>query len=287
MALPWSLAEKLGVAPEKTSQRRLAASVSAAAATAQTHYIDLPTDHFIHSILLECLENSTLDDCISELRVIGEGSRYFKKMTGGMCKEISISHFEKMATGYYKVYFKDPRIGLAKPLPSWVLTSLQLEIDDIAPAATKKNTIRTTIVEEKYQNQDLSNWKVLVEKYLKWSHFGTDTLEQEYKHERNFDVFGYLYAMDDNATLSDTIFDKLTFKGFTPEEEITMVNSIYISQLKRENADEFKNALDTGYTMLEFPRGLSSRKFTSLYSYLNIPTAGANAGVRVLERYLV
>jgi hypothetical protein len=292
MALPWSLAKVLGVRPEKTQARPLKTYSSAAAATAQTHYIDIPTDHFIHCILLKCLESvsgtpTTLDDFISAIRLIGDGSKYLKQMTGGMAKQIQIVNFENPATGFYKLYFKDPRIEASKPLPSWVFTSLTLEIDDIAPATGEKNYIYPTVIEEMYGGQDLTNWRALVEKYSKWSKFGTNTGEQEYLHERAYDVYGYLLAMDDNGTLSNTAFDKLTLKGITRDAEYNLLDKVDIPTLREQNKLEFKNALGTGYAMVEFPQGLPSHMFTSLKSILNIPSAGTNVGVRILERYLL
>ena len=109
-------------------------------------------------------------------------------MTGGMAKQIQIVNFENPATGFYKLYLKDPRIEASQSLPSWVYTSLVLEIDDIAPTTSEKNYIYPVVVEEMYGGQDLTNWRALVEKYSKWQKYGTNTLEQEYKHERAYDV---------------------------------------------------------------------------------------------------
>jgi len=284
--------EKLGVRPERTQTRPLKTYSSTTDATAQTHYIDIPTDHFIHSLEIKCLESvtdvpTTLDDFVSEMRLIGDGSKYIKKMTGTMCKEVDAMNDEVAATGFYKLYFKDPRIGASKPLPSWLFTSLQLEIDDIAPAASEKNYIYVTVTEQFFGGEDISGYRALVEKYSKFAKFGANTGEQEYLHERAYDVFGYLYLMSDNATPSATIFDKLTLKGITKEGEYDLLNAISIPQLKEMNKREHKTVPGTGYFWAAFPPGLPSHQFTSLKSILNIPTAGTNAGIRVLERYLL
>ena len=286
------MANAIGVRPEKTQRRPLKTYPSTADATAQTHYIELPTDHFIHYIDLKCLESvtdipATLDDFVSAIRLIGDGSKYLKVMTGAMSKEICKVNHSVKNTGFYRLFFKDPRIPESKPLPAWVFTSLQLEIDDIAPAASEKNYIYPEVVEEMYQGQDLTNWRALVEKYSKWAKFGANTGEQEYLHERAYDVFGYLLAMDDNGTLSDTKFDKLTLKGITRDAEYSILSNVNISQLKEQNYSEYQVAMGAGFAMIEFPQGLPSHQFTSLKSLLNIPTAGTNIGVRVLERYLL
>lgn len=292
MALPWSLAESLGIRPEKTQRRPLKLYKSDADATAKTHYIEIPTDHFIHYIDLKCLESvtdvpTTLDDMITNIRLIGDGSKYLKVMTGGMSKEICKISREIKNTGFYRLYFKDPKIPESKPLPSWIFTSLMLEIDDIAAAASEQNYIYPEVTEEMYAGQDLTNWRALVEKYSKWSKFGTNTGDQEYLHERAYDVYGYLLVMDDNGTLSDTKFDKLTLKGITRDAEYNIINNVNIPQLKEQNYSEYQVAMGTGYAMLEFPQGLPSHQFTSLKSLLSIPTAGTNIGVRILERYLL
>lgn len=292
MALPWSKAILSSIRPEKTQRRPLKTYASAADATAQTHYIELPTDHFIHYIDLKCLESlsdvpTTLDDMISAIRLIGDGSKYLKVMTGTMAKEISKVNHEVKNTGFYRLYFKDPRIEASKPLPSWVFTSLILELDDIAAASSEKNYIYPEVVEEMYAGQDLTNWRALVEKYSKWSKYGANTLEQEYLHERAYDVYGYLVLMDDNGTASSTIFDKLTLRGITKDAEYNILNGVNIPQIREQNYSEYQTAMGTGFAMVEFPGGLPSHQFTSLKSILNIPTAGTNAGVRILERYLL
>jgi hypothetical protein len=43
----------------------------------------------------------------------------------------------------------------------------------------------------------------------------------------------------------------------------------------------------TGMFIVDFPMGLPAYKYTNLRSILNIPTAGTNINVKVLERYVL
>jgi len=285
----WSMMEKYGLPSEKTWERRISAITQPNANLAETVTVELPLDHFIHGILLRCAkdtDDSNVDN-VNELRLIGDGNKYIKKMTGGMGKAVCIANAHKQSTGFYRVYATDPYIRLAQPIPAWVFTSLNLEIDVAAAGAGIKNKIFPMIVEGAYRGEDLKGWKILIEKYLKWAKFGANTGEQEYRHERNYTLFGYLYEEDDGGALSDTKFNYLTLKAFTKESELTLRDKIFLAQLKEENTNEFMNALPTGYHMLEFPDGLPTYNYTALYSYLNIPTAGTNIGVKVLERYVL
>lgn len=293
MALQWSIAKVLGVQPTKTQSRPLPRQASPSTNTACTITVPIPTDHFIHKILLKVGYNSvttaigTLADDITEARLIGDGSKYFKKMLGTMIKAIQIVNFEGNTTGYYIIYLKDPRIEASKPLPAWLFTTLNLELDLPAGGSSQYVVVEPTIIEEFYNNQDLTNWKVLVEKYPGRTTYGTSTGEQTYLHERAYDVYGYLYRIDDQDTASATIFDYLTLKAIARDGEWNLRDKANIPLLVQENLAEFKAAFGTGFFMVEFPQGLPSHQYTSLKSILNIPSAGTVAGVRVLERYLL
>jgi len=291
----YSLQKLKGLEPTKTWQRRLPDQYSASAATAQKFYIDLPRDHFIHKIIIAISESSSkafdpsnLADDIVNIQLVGNGNKYIKDMTGAMCKQVMKLNKEKPATGFYVLYFSDPKIPIAKPLPAWVFTSLQLIIEDNAPASGQYHTVHVTLVESAYQGEDITDWHILIEKYLRWAKFGSNTGWQRYEHERAYEVFGYLYCMDDNGTLSDTVFDKLKLLARTKEKEITIISEVPISVIKAENNAEISvDTLDTGFFALEWVDGFPTHEFTSLYSYLNIPSAGTNVGLRVLERYVL
>jgi hypothetical protein len=204
-----------------------------------------------------------------------------------MFKQVMKMNRRKPQTGLYEIFFTDPKIGDAQPLPSWVFTSLVLNITDVAPASSKYHYIDVVVVESAYEGQDLSNWKVLIEKYLKWVKYGTNTGEQLYEHERAYKIYGYLYVMDDNGTLSATIYNKIKLLGRKPEGELTIVD-VPVPLLKAENDAEVGiDTLSTGYVYLEWKDGFPANEFASLYSKPNIPSAGTNAGLRVLERYVL
>jgi len=283
-----------GLKPTKAWQRLVKRVSSAAAATAQTFQIDLPRDHFIHEIIITCYEYtgdtydpSNLADKLSTIQVVANGNKYLKDGTADMFKQVMKINGRKPQTGLYEIFFTDPKIGDAQPLPSWVFTSLVLNITDVAPASSKYHYIDVVVVESAYEGQDLSNWKVLIEKYLKWVKYGTNTGEQLYEHERAYKIYGYLYVMDDNATLSATIYNKIKLLGRKPEGELTIVD-VPVPLLKAENDSEVGiDTLSTGYVYLEWKDGFPANEFASLYSKPNIPSAGTNAGLRVLERYVL
>lgn len=294
MSFNWKISEMRGLAPEETHQRPLKLWASATADNAETATIEIPTDHFIHSLLLRVAKGTvasargtTLADGITTVRVIGDGNKYYKKLTGGMAKQVSITEKEAQSTGFYKIYFSSSRIKQAQPLPAWIHTSATLEIDLATGGATYYNSVDVTLIESFYKGQDLTNWKILIEKYLVDKNYGTATGEQEYRHERAYTIFGYIYEMDDNGTLSDTAFDYLILKAISSEGEHRLVDKMRIEQIREANQNEYQQALDTGYAIVEFPQGFSTHRYTSLYSFLNIATAGTDVGLKVLERYVL
>jgi len=189
-----------------------------------------------------------------------------------------------MSTGYYMLYFTDPKIPKAKPLPAWLFSSILLRLKDNAPAASNYHYINATLFES--AGREISgDWALLVEKYLRWKKYGTDTGWMDYDHERAYNVFGYLYAVDDDGALSDTEFDKIRLIARTKEGEKRLFNETRLDHIKQQDQVEYQNALPTGFFSVEFPAGLPTAKYTSLTSQLNIPSAATNAGLRVLERY--
>lgn len=288
----FTLQQQKAIEAEELMPRPLKGAVSAAAAAAQTFDIDVPTDHFIHAILLAIGEDTnagadedgTLADDLTDISLILNGNNYVKEMTGDMAKAVSIMNKNVMSTGYYILYFTDPKIPQAKPLPAWLFSSITLRLKDNAPAASNYHHIQATLIET--AGREISGeWRLLVEKYLRWKKYGTDTGWQDYEHERAYNVFGYLYCIDDDGTLSDTEFDKLRVIARTREGEKRLFSETKVAHLMEADKVEYQNALPTGFVSVEFPAGLPTHKYTSLLSQLNIPTAATNAGLRVLERY--
>lgn len=281
----------------RTWQRRIKAQSSTTIKTAQDFTFDLPRDHFIHEIHITVYETSglagtthipkDLQDHLLFIQLVGNGNKVLKYGTGDMFKQVMLVNKRNIQTGLYTLFFSDPHIPDAKPLPSWVFTSLTLTLTDQAPIVLSKHYIEIVVTESAYENQDLSSWRVLIEKYLKWQKYGTNTGEQDYEHERAYKVFGYIYTMDDNGVLSDLIFDYVKLLGRKPEGEVTIVD-VPIALLEAENNSEVAfNHLTAGYVSLQWLRGFPANEFASLYSKPNIPAAGTNAGLRVLERYVL
>lgn len=292
----FSTQEKQNLNPMRTWQRRLTRQVSTTAATAQDFTFDLPRDHFIHEIHITVYETTSpgltrqatmLVDDLTAISLVGNGNKVLKYGTADMFKQVMKLNRRNPSTGLYTLFFSDPKIPEARPLPSWVFTSLTLTLTDNAPAACQMHCIEIVVTESAYENQDLSNWRVLIEKFLKWQKYGANTGEQDYEHERAYKIFGYLYVMDDNGTLSATIFDLIKLLGRKPEGEVTIVD-VPVTLLKAEDDSEIAfTTLSTGYLSVEWLRGFPANEFASLYSKPNVPTAGTNAGLRVLERYVL
>ena len=144
-----------------------------------------------------------------------------------------------------------------------------------------------TIVESAYADEDLGDWKILVEKVSSWSKYGTDIGWQEKEHERAYKIFSYIYAFDDDGTLSDTAFNKLKLLGRHPKGENIIADEILIAVLQAENKGTIIEDIDAGFAFLQWAKGFPTKDFSSLYSKLNIATAGTNVGVRVMERYIL
>lgn len=284
------------VQPENLRARKITPQHSAAAATLQSFPFEIPTDRLIHAILISIgesttasgeTEQGTLADDITDID-LNSNLGHLKELTGGMAKQISIINKDTQSTGFYKLYFTDPVIKKAMPLPAWLFSSLDLKVTDNAPAASNYHHIRVSVIESEVpKGMDVSDWRILCERYLRWRKYGTNTQWQDYDHERAYEIFGYLYAMDDNATLSDTIFDRLTLLGIKPGGEHRLSDEDWIPHIKELNKQAYQGALGTGYFYMEFPQGYNSGQYNSLLSKVNIPTAGTNAGLRVVERYLL
>jgi len=289
---PKGLAEV--VRPENLRARKLKRQSSGTVAVAQTFTFEIPTDRLIHSIIVSIGESTdvsgvqgTLADDILSVD-LNSNIGHLKEMLGSMTKQIAYINKEVPSTGFYKLYFTDPVIKQAMPLPSWLFSSLDLDITDNAPAASNYHHVQVSVVESEVpKGLDVSEWRILCERYLRWKKYGTDTGWQDYDHERAYKIYGYLYAVDDDGALSDTEFDMITLLGIKPDGEHRLLDEEYMSHIKEMNTTAYQNALDTGYFYLEFPNGYDSGQYRSLLSKLNIPAAATNAGLRVLERYLM
>jgi len=284
------------VKPENIRTRKISPQHSAAAATAETFTFEIPTDRLIHAIIVSIgesttasgdTEQGTLADDITDID-LNSNMGHLKELTGGMAKQLGIINKMVQSTGFYTLFFTDPVIKRAMPLPSWLFSSLDLKITDNALAASNYHHVRVSVVESEVPpGTDVSDWGILVERYLRYKKYGTATGWQEYDHERAYKIYGYLYAMDDNATLSDTIFDRLTVQGIKPGGEHRMFDEAWIPHIREANKVAYQNAMDTGYFYVEFPNGYDSGQYRTLLSKLNVPTAGTDARLRVVERYLL
>ena len=291
----FKLQQQKALEPEELLPRRLKPQQSATVATAETFDFNVPTDHFIHAILIAIGEDTvagvegvgTLADDITDVSLILNGNNFVKVLTGDMVKAISIMNKNLCATGYYKLFFTDPKIPQAKPIPAWLFSSIILRIKDNAPGASAYHHIHAKVIQSK-RREITGDWRLLYEKYLRWQKYGTDTLWQDYAHERAYNILGYVYAMDDDGTLNDTIFNKLRVISQSGKGELRPFQEEYIPFLKEEDKQEYyNNSLPTGFVSVEFPAGLPSYNYSSLKSQLNIPTAGTNVGLRVVERYVL
>lgn len=282
------------VRPENLRSRKLKQQDSKTAATAQEFTFKIPTDRLIHAIQISIGQDTTasgvagtLADVIASID-LNSNIGHLKEMLGSMAKQISIINKEVMSTGFYRLYFTDPVIKRAMPLPSWLFSSLDLDLTDVAPAATEYSHIQVSVIESEVPSGlDVGDWRILVERYLRWRHYGTDEGWMDFDHERAYRIFGYLYTVDDDATLSDTEFDMLTLIGIKKDGEHRLIDEQYMSHIKESNTVAYHQALATGFFYQEFPNGYDSGQYSSLLSKLNIPTAATNAGLRVLERYLL
>lgn len=278
-----------GLQPTKTWQRPIASKKDTTANTADQLDFDIPKDHFIHEILLQVEKDTdgSLTDTLDTIQVVGNGTKYMKDYTAAMNIEIQKMNEQRHSTGIYHLFFSDPNIPEAKPLPAWVFTSLQLKVKTVAGGSGVKNVVTPTLVESAYQGEDLSNHKILVEKYLRHAKYGANTGWQIYEHERAYKIFSYLYVQDDGGTVGADKFDKLKLLARSPSGELTIIGEVPVKTLVRENNARLKADLAEGYFFLAWAQGFPTADFSSLVSYLNIASAGTNLGVRVVERYIL
>lgn len=270
----------------------------------------LPTDHFLRALKLRVVKGTLSggtspawvagaeDKLVKSITLFAEGTKYFKKMSWEEMQQLCIANHEKQTAGHGKLFFVDPKVEEAQPLPTWRFTSLTLEVEweslTAATITTGTPTGQTgtklvlTGIESDWDGEKIADWPVLVEVVRTKHDFGANTGYQVINHERSNVVVAFLLAIDDNGTLSDTIMDKIRIIARKAGGTIIPYDEIELADVKEENKNAFQgNALATGYFMIEFPGGLNTRDFTSLKSELNIPSAGTKVGVRVMERYVL
>jgi hypothetical protein len=269
--------------------------------------IELPTDHFIHAILIE-VKLGTLtggtsgnwntdagDAILKNIQVVGNGNVYLKDLGYLQLKQINIINKDVQPTGFHKIYFTDLKIP-SKPLPSWVFTSLQLRVkaESVGNLNTGDRTgwtntyAKVSVIEQPWNGEDIRKWPALYEKVHKTVAFGTNTGRLEFLHERAYRVFGYLYEMDDDGTRANDVFDVLSIIGRTKEREFRFKDEVDISLLRAQAQATYQNALDTGYFYVDFaPKGFDTSVFTSLKSIVETSVAGTNKRLTVVERYLM
>jgi len=278
-----------GLEPTKTWQRPIPEQSDSVANTATNLTFDLPRDHFIHEILVSFRKDTdaTLTDTMATVQVVGNGNKYLKDLIGGMVVNIQRMEGQRHVTGIYHLFFSCPSVPEARPLPAWVFTSLQLKILTVAGGAGVKNVVNVTVVESAYKGEDLSDWKVLVEKFLAYRKYGANTGWQEYEHERAYRIYSYLYVEDDNGTVGTNVayLTLLKLVARKPDGELTIVGEVRRDSIVAENNARLKENLDAGYFFLQWANGFPSTEFSMLKSYLYIATAMTNFGMRVVERY--
>lgn len=227
-------------------------------------YIDLafkvPRDMLIHAIILRWKAGTLAggsspawvatagDLAVKGVQLVANGSKYIKSLSWKEYQVIAQLNGElqttgTLTTGYNKLFFTDPNIPEAKPLPAWLFNSLELRFasDIIATLCTGSPTSQTgtvvevSLLESKYNGEDLSKFKILMEKRSSRSAYGTATGEKTFEHERVYKIADYLFEADDNGTLSNTIFDQLTFKGLTPVGEERFLDQVRVLDIRESN----------------------------------------------------
>jgi hypothetical protein len=264
--------------------------------TAETVVIPIPVNNLLYAIALYVDTNLTGTiasvDGINEVRLIIDGNKIVKKIRGGMLKALQIFKGAVPSTGYYMLYIADPDIG-SDPLPLWGTTTCSMEVDVIASGtASMYVEITPTLISgtkasyPSMSNPSLAN--VLFEKYLTQIAYGANTGAQQYIHERTHGVFQYIYEFENNNVLSDTCIDWLTLQLNSQNGTLQPYYQVSYITLKEDNKQEaLGNAQPTGYLILTFPQALQAAKYTSIYSYLDVPSALTNFQVRVCERYVI
>lgn len=291
-----SLQKSLNVNSEQLQNVTMVKLQQPVANTAYTFTVAIPVNNLLYAIAIYCDTNLTgtltAVDAILEVRLTIDGNKVVKKIRGGMLKALQIFKKAVPSTGFYYLYVADPDIG-SDPLPLWGTTTCSLEIDVPASGtASMFEEVTITLISgtkssyPSMSNPSLSN--VLFEKYLTQIAYGANTGPQQYIHERTHGVYQYIYELENNNALSDACIDWLTLQLNSQNGTLQPYFQVSYITLKEDNKQEaLGNAQPTGYLILTFPQALQAAKYTSIYSYLDVPSALTNFQVRVCERYVI
>lgn len=283
------LLKNFAIKSDKIRSNTVAYKDQATANKAETITYNLPRTKLVYGLDLQVTKDtdSTLVDNIDEIRVLLNGNLIIKKYSGAIAKAIALLNGQKCSTGFYKIYFVDPKLG-GSPIPADALSSFTVEIDVLDGGVGVKNRVTPTLLEGFKESFPNALNQILVEKYSIQEDYGTATGEKPYDHERTQDILGLIYDLADDGARSDTRFSYLTLEGKSRTEEVTPYFKLALAQLKELNTQENNgNALATGIFALTFPEGFSSYRFTQLRTLLNIPIAGTAAQAKVIERFLI
>ncbi len=270
-----------------------AATAQATANTAETIRISIPKNQPLAGIDLRVYKDTdaTLTDTVTEIRLLLDGVHTVKKMTGSMLKAIAALNGNPLSTGFYSIPILDPVIQ-ADPIPCHKFNTIELEVDVAAGGASVKNVVAPSffrLTKSGYPRlADWANAKILVETYNTMKQFGTVTGEQEVEHDRVWKAYGYMAEMGDNGSLSNTIFNTYSLVLIDLNGEKLVYEKANIAQERENNKQTaFGNAMPTGIVYLPFVDGIDVKQYSVVKSLLNIPSAGTNAQVKVLERRLM
>lgn len=290
--MKFSFLKELDVQTQDLHSQPLASQTQTTANTAdETVTFDLPMDMLLFGLDLMCAKDtdSTLQDKIKEIELKLDGSKVLHNLSGDMLKAISYLNGKKPSTGFYNLSIADPYLK-CDPLYLKQYSSAKLKVTVAAGGEGVKNVITPTLqlgARQSYPKlPDLAQSRLLVQTFLPQKAYGANTGKQEYEHMRTQNVEGYLYELGDNGTLSNTAFNYLTLKLFSPTGTLTPIEEVSIAQLREWSAQESNgNALPTGLVYVPFPDKLKTTQFSNVKSYLNVASAGTNVQAKVLERY--
>lgn len=285
--------------PKNAVWRKLTPKHSGTVATAQTTEFDIQSKKLIHKILISIGESTTAtgdteqgtlaDDILDiELRT---NTGTVKRLKATMCKaiaQISQGKGQGSSTGFYELIFSDPNIPDAMPLPAWLFTPITLSLVDNAPAASNYHHIWVSVLESYIPDSlaSVKDWRILYETYGSDKSYGTSTGWQDYPLSTNRDLYGLLYEMDDDGTLSNTEFNMVKLKAEGPGGKDEPIEEMWVTHLREEYTRVYGVAPPTGFIYVDFPEGFDTGAYKDFLTQLNIPTAGTDIGLRVCERYL-
>jgi hypothetical protein len=284
----------LSVSMKDTFTKPLEAKTQTTADTAgETLEWDLGIDKmFLFGIDLMCAKSTdgTLHDKIAQVTLTVDGSKTILNPIGEIIKAQALLAGKKPSTGFYPFDIADPQTGV-DPLWQNHYSSVKLTVKVAAGGTGVKNVITPTLRRGQRISYpkllDTAQSKLQVELMGTKKTYGTDTGEKEYDHQRGQVVAGYFFVMEDNGTLSNTVFDKLTLQLNGDRGREIVIENLSIAQMREYNTVQAKgNALPTGIVYLPLSPPLKTTDYSSIKTLLNIPTAGTNIAVTVLENQI-